>query len=287
MRVCVECDYGNYISNPQTPILPSLYMEYGKGNIALIKCPQCFKVADPYLEVDPISLLIDLILHKPQAYRHFLLNRMDNEDKFLSSLETSSQYGNDRKSGLYGGRLRRLGKGPLRWPIVKFSLILLIFDVYLKWTWRSSKEQTLSSIDTLLSVFYLGATSFLEFSLHQLLVRIASSIYLGRWRTIFIQKGFLAADAVVSALILSSFPKIFHILAVIWDFHQTKAPHNLIDMLKGNIALEFSTIISFLTITCHIESLSVILGIRYPVSLVIVICSLLGRDFVINQLPLY
>lgn len=274
MRVCVECDYGNYISNPQTPILPSLYMEYGKGNIALIKCPRCAMIADPYLEVDSISLFIDLILHKPQAYRHFLLNKMDDEIIY-----------SNKKDGGYGGRLRRLGKGPLRWPIIKFSLILLVFDIYLKWIWR---DHSTGAVNTLLGLFYLGATSFLEFSLHQLIVRILSSIYVGSWRTIFIQKGFLAADAIVSALILSSFPKIFHILGVIWDFRLKKTPPpSVIEIFQGNIPLNFSIIISILTITCHIESLSVILGIKYPISMIIVIISLLGRDFLMNQIPFY
>lgn len=85
MPVCIHC---------ATPI-ESLYMRYGKDHIVLSPCtssicssPQTSTastssasshspvvLADEYLEHDLPIVIIDLILAKPQAYRHLLFNR--------------------------------------------------------------------------------------------------------------------------------------------------------------------------------------------------------------------
>ncbi|GAV77855.1 Arv1 domain-containing protein, partial [Cephalotus follicularis] len=51
-----------------------LFGQYSPGNICLIKCENCKSVADEYIECEFMILLIDLILHKPKAYRHLLYN---------------------------------------------------------------------------------------------------------------------------------------------------------------------------------------------------------------------
>ncbi|XP_027117247.1 protein ARV 2-like isoform X3 [Coffea arabica] len=61
---CVECSF---------PI-KSLYIQYSPGNIRLMKCGNCKKVADEYIECEVMIILIDLILHKPKAYRHLFYN---------------------------------------------------------------------------------------------------------------------------------------------------------------------------------------------------------------------
>lgn len=37
--------------------------------------PNCLAFADPYVEHDPLTLLLDLILLKREVYRHLLFNR--------------------------------------------------------------------------------------------------------------------------------------------------------------------------------------------------------------------
>lgn len=43
--------------------------------LRLVRCDSCLNVADKYIEVDRTLLLLELLLHRPQAYRHLLLNR--------------------------------------------------------------------------------------------------------------------------------------------------------------------------------------------------------------------
>ncbi|XP_047315680.1 protein ARV 1 [Impatiens glandulifera] len=72
---CIEC--GFHIRSKK-----SLYVQYSPGNIRLMKCESCRAVADEYIECEIMILLIDLILHKPKAYRHLLYNKLDQQALF-------------------------------------------------------------------------------------------------------------------------------------------------------------------------------------------------------------
>lgn len=85
MPVCTTC----------TSFLPYLYTVYqSSSNLRLEQCvrippaypieshltfymiqPNCHSFADPYVEHDELTLLIDLLLLKPAVYRHLLYNR--------------------------------------------------------------------------------------------------------------------------------------------------------------------------------------------------------------------
>ncbi|KAF2242853.1 Arv1-like protein [Trematosphaeria pertusa] len=100
MPICIECRY---------PV-KTLYTEYSKADdrslgkgVRLTQCPRCKRFADKYVEHDFVVLFIDLVLIKPQVYRHLLFNRLGrDDDKF------------DRS-------------------IVRLGILLLLFDVYLTW----------------------------------------------------------------------------------------------------------------------------------------------------------
>lgn len=62
--VCVECGAD----------VPLLVRDYGKGNVRLAICSRCNAVADPYVEYDNILLFLEVMLLKPQVYRHVLYN---------------------------------------------------------------------------------------------------------------------------------------------------------------------------------------------------------------------
>ncbi len=66
---CVECGARSH---------DRLYKEYGSsshsGNIRLTHCQVCDAHLDKYLEYDPVLIVIDLILHKIEVYRHLLFN---------------------------------------------------------------------------------------------------------------------------------------------------------------------------------------------------------------------
>ncbi|KFK30697.1 hypothetical protein AALP_AA6G015700 [Arabis alpina] len=66
---CIEC--GNKVK--------SLFIQYSQGNYRIMKCENCKEVADEYIECELLIIFIDLILHKPKAYRHLLYNVVTQE----------------------------------------------------------------------------------------------------------------------------------------------------------------------------------------------------------------
>ncbi|GAU17864.1 hypothetical protein TSUD_329900 [Trifolium subterraneum] len=66
---CIQCGF----------TIKTLYLQYSPGNIRLMKCENCKAVADEYIECEIMIIIIDLILHKPKAYRHLLYNVINQE----------------------------------------------------------------------------------------------------------------------------------------------------------------------------------------------------------------
>lgn len=57
----------------------SLFIQYSRGNIRLMKCGNCKEVADEYIECERMIIFIDLVLHRPKVYRHVLYNEINQE----------------------------------------------------------------------------------------------------------------------------------------------------------------------------------------------------------------
>jgi hypothetical protein len=97
MPICIECRH---------PV-KTLWREgagdkSGGHNIRLTVCKNCGRFCDKYVEHDFVVLFIDLVLIKPQVYRHLLHNTlMRDEDEFAPS-------------------------------IIRLGVLLLLFDVYLR-----------------------------------------------------------------------------------------------------------------------------------------------------------
>lgn len=109
MPICIECRH---------PVR-TLWTQYsGAGdpssghNIRLTVCKNCGRFCDKYVEHDFVVLFIDLVLIKPQVYRHLLHNTLmaRDRDRFDPS-------------------------------IVRLGTLLLLFDVYLTWA-RIEKQNT-------------------------------------------------------------------------------------------------------------------------------------------------
>jgi hypothetical protein len=49
-------------------------VEYSAQNVKLSRCRVCNEVADKYIEYDAVLVLIDVVLHRKEAYRHYLWN---------------------------------------------------------------------------------------------------------------------------------------------------------------------------------------------------------------------
>lgn len=100
MPICITCS---------TPV-KHLYTTYSKADdrslgkgVRLTQCPHCKRFADKYVEHDFVVLFIDLVLVKPQVYRHLLFNRLGRADDKLDP------------------------------SILRLGTLLLLFDVYITW----------------------------------------------------------------------------------------------------------------------------------------------------------
>ncbi|KAF3482839.1 uncharacterized protein GIQ15_02163 [Arthroderma uncinatum] len=111
MPICIECCYP--VSHLYTSYSKADDRALGKG-VRLTQCPRCQRFADKYVEHDFVVLFIDLVLIKPQVYRHLLFNRLGrDDDKF------------DRS-------------------IIRLGILILLFDVYLSWA-RIEKSSAIAA----------------------------------------------------------------------------------------------------------------------------------------------
>lgn len=122
-----------------------------------------------------------MLLHKPQVYRHLLFNK-------LATTGSTGRW----------GRLGRLGSGPLQWSVIKLSLLLVLFEVYIKWA-KMDLAQAQNELQTptefiqrysyLTGISCLGLKSqrplvtILEFAVFQALVRLILNMFLG-WENV-------------------------------------------------------------------------------------------------------
>ncbi|KAF2207670.1 hypothetical protein CERZMDRAFT_50677 [Cercospora zeae-maydis SCOH1-5] len=114
MPICIECRYP--VSTLYTTYSKADDKALGKG-VRLTQCPRCKRFADKYVEHDFVVLFIDLVLIKPQVYRHLLFNRLGRDD------------------------------GRFDPSIIRLGILLLLFDVYL--TWARIEKATDSSSSSL------------------------------------------------------------------------------------------------------------------------------------------
>lgn len=103
--ICVEC------SNSQ---IEQLYSEFKSKYIKLTICPDCGKVADKYIEFDNVILFLDILLLKPQAYRHLAYNMVE-----------LTVFGEPKP------KYRHLSR---------YVVLLILFEVYLKWAYEEKSE---------------------------------------------------------------------------------------------------------------------------------------------------
>ncbi|KAF2264077.1 Arv1-domain-containing protein [Lojkania enalia] len=214
MPICIECRCR----------VKTLYTTYSKADdralgkgVRLTQCPNCKRFADKYVEHDFVVLFIDLVLIKPQVYRHLLFNRLGrDDDKF------------DRS-------------------IVRLGVLLLLFDVYLTWarieklslpltsphrlTYSLSNHEPATNAALLeaqplvlqyLFFLLLVVSSTLAFHLP---IRLLCSINPARirkgwgrkvWRRLI--PYYPHPTPLSTALLVSSCTKLFPILLIIWEY---------------------------------------------------------------------
>ncbi|KAL4931280.1 sterol homeostasis protein ARV1 [Aspergillus undulatus] len=148
MPICIECSYP--VSHLYSAYSRADDRSLGKG-VRLTQCPRCKRFADKYVEYDFVVIFIDLVLIKPQVYRHLLSNRLESDEhKFDPSI-------------------KRLG------------VLLLLFDVYLTWA-RIEKSPSIETTFLLRAPIIVQYLFFLTLNAlatlaHHLTIRLLASIF--------------------------------------------------------------------------------------------------------------
>ncbi|XP_027164272.1 protein arv1 homolog [Coffea eugenioides] len=173
---CVECSF---------PI-KSLYIQYSPGNIRLMKCGNCKKVADEYIECEVMIILIDLILHKPKAYRHLFYNMFTRD---ILDFEC------------------------LMW---KLLLGFLMLDSYRIWVLNVNDSESISLMSFAAVLRFSGKVLIdvvLGNFLFMSVVLIGSAKFLMNTSV-----GVLECKDTVLTMLVSSYFKIFLIAMMVWEF---------------------------------------------------------------------
>ncbi|KAI5868606.1 Arv1-like protein [Durotheca rogersii] len=236
MPICIECRH---------PV-KTLWTKYsGAGdpssghNIRLTVCKNCGRFCDKYVEHDFVVLFIDLVLIKPQVYRHLLHNTLMREgDQFDGNVQPS---------------------------IIRLGTLLLLFDVYLTWA-RVEKQATpdtpsgsnLGSLAqqpiVLQYLFFLILCTLSTLAFHLSIRFLTSSAYSP---LAVLGGGRLARSArpnsVSTALLVSSSTKLFPILMVVWDYDVPAAARSL----------------GWAVVANNVEALAILLDCGYPAALLL------------------
>ena len=215
MLVCVEC--GSPVS--------SLFKEICKSDVRLTTCGECHRIADKYIEWDIQLLIIDLILQRPQVYRHILYNRF---------------------------RAYNLTR-----QVFKFLIVSLAFDSFDRWylnsgptTWPSAEKvmESPAGVFTQWLLPHDNQWSILLMSLGESLVYMSSIYWLVRF---YVHKlwgqGPYDTRTLVSAIVLSCFSKLGVLLLMLFE---------------ANLAHRFA--IAIITLLSNIVAVRVFLGHQIP-----------------------
>lgn len=244
MPICVECRF---------PVR-TLYTEYsGAGDkssghgVRLTVCQNCGRFCDKYVEHDYVVLFIDLVLIKPQVYRHLLHNTfMREEDRFDPS-------------------------------IIRLGILLLLFDVYL--TWARIEKQTSSSAATSYDtanflrlaqkpivfqyLFFLILCAISTLAFHLSIRFLTSSPY-----SPLVKLGLLPRysrpNSVSTALLVSSSTKLFPILMVIWEYDVPAAARSL----------------GWAVVANNVEALKILLDCGYGMAAIIAAFGVITRSVI-------
>ncbi|KAG2086731.1 Arv1-like family-domain-containing protein [Suillus cothurnatus] len=123
MAICITCTY---------PI-SHLYTVYESAyNLRLEQCSKCLKFADPYVEHDSLTLLLDLILLKREVYRHLIYNRGTEPRKALGKSRTSLEESQEGADKLAATKNQQREKDRW-WLILKLACGLITVDAFIRW----------------------------------------------------------------------------------------------------------------------------------------------------------
>ncbi|KAF8442266.1 Arv1-like family-domain-containing protein [Boletus edulis BED1] len=124
MAICITC------AQP----ISHLYTVYESAyNLRLEQCSKCLAFADPYVEHDALTLLLDLILLKRGVYLHLLYNRGTEPRKAYEKINVLDAQLNDTTT-VDNARQKALAREKARWlHILKLGSGLVLVDAFIRW----------------------------------------------------------------------------------------------------------------------------------------------------------
>ncbi|KAG0701239.1 Arv1-like family-domain-containing protein [Suillus ampliporus] len=123
MPICITC----------THPISHLYTVYESAyNLRLEQCSKCLKFADPYVEHDSLTLLLDLILLKREVYRHLIYNRGTEPRKALRKSKNDPEGSQEDERRLSATKNRQREKDRW-WLILKLACGLITVDAFIRW----------------------------------------------------------------------------------------------------------------------------------------------------------
>lgn len=136
MPICTSCT--NYV--------PFLYTVYESAyNLRLQECTKCHAFADPYVEHDSLTLLLDLILLKRGVYRHLLYNRGSEPRKAFNNGKDAAPCSSQTVKQVW---LDDREKRSWLW-VFKLGVVLVFLDAYIRWCHLNPNPPTAGSPWTL------------------------------------------------------------------------------------------------------------------------------------------
>ncbi|KAJ9606624.1 hypothetical protein H2200_008632 [Cladophialophora chaetospira] len=267
MPICITCS---------TPV-KELYTVYSKADdrtlgkgVRLTQCPNCKRFADKYVEHDFVVLFIDLVLIKPQVYRHLLFNRLGrSDDKFDPS-------------------------------ILRLGTLLVLFDVYITWA-RIEKsnaenggrgnESRLGEMPILAQyLFFLTMNVLATVAQHgiiRVLVRLLVSHQAKQEHTFEaatptatstapsenktnVAASHTSPSAISTALLVSSCTKLFPILLVIWPTEAKESD-------SFGFAFRATNYVGWAVLLNNIEALLILLNCGYVIATTLAVSGFLAR----------
>ncbi|KAK0735763.1 Arv1-like family-domain-containing protein [Apiosordaria backusii] len=232
----------------------------GGHNIRLTVCKNCGRFCDKYVEHDFVVLFIDLVLIKPQVYRHLLHNTLMNTPSSEPSDSSSSP-----KEDAFAPSIIRLG------------VLLLLFDVYLTWA-RIERQAHPSGEDpdgggvgggmeglaqrpiVTQYIFFLILCTLTTLSFHTS-IRFLTSSRFSPLSFLGILPRFPRPNSVSTALLVSSSTKLFPILMVIWEYDVPAAARSL----------------GWAVVANNVEALKILLDCSYGVAAFLAMAGALSR----------
>ncbi|CCH62375.1 hypothetical protein TBLA_0H00860 [Henningerozyma blattae CBS 6284] len=179
----------------------SLYVEYSHGHIKLTDCAFCQQTVDKYVEFDGVLIFIDLLLLKPECYRHLVYNSF----------------------GINDNRIKKDWLGNIfHWDyLTRLWALLVAFEIYLAWA-AIEQEQSQTYIQLPMTaaqyiLHNLGPVQQYLFFAFQCTLDVLLLEFLTYWLiNIFVNQ--VSFQIISRTILLAHGARLFPVLMLIWPY---------------------------------------------------------------------